>query len=175
MPPTLRSRAVLVCAVLLALAGFFAWPAGEDAGPARSAPSPLAAARGTPRDAGATRPPDPGRRPAAPASARLAPATLRDVAPAAPRERALLARALAEALPGVRSARDLDRLAELVLAARDLRGREAPARERDILLALSLEFERLAGAPMGDVISRLARPGELAPERARRADAEAAP
>jgi hypothetical protein len=83
-------------------------------------------------------------------------------------ERATLARALEEVLAREVEARDRDRLADLLLEARELRGREAPAREREILVVLSNEFERLAGAPMGDVVSRLpAGPGAPVPRPAR--------
>jgi hypothetical protein len=78
----------------------------------------------------------------------------------------LLMSALAEALERPRGPNDLEALADLLLEARALRGREAPAREREILLALSNEFERIAGEPMGNVVSRLGQPGDLAPRPA---------
>lgn len=71
---------------------------------------------------------------------------------------AMLARAVSAPLPEA----DRVRLADLLIEARELRGREAPGREREILLALAAEFERIAGEPMGSVASRLALPGELA-------------
>jgi hypothetical protein len=76
-------------------------------------------------------------------------------------ERWLLSAMLARASPRPLSQADRVRMADLLLDARDLRGRETPSREREILLALSDEFERIAGEPMGNVASRLALPDEL--------------
>lgn len=80
-------------------------------------------------------------------------------------ERWLLSALLANALRAPLAHADRLRLADLLLEARDLRSREAPAREREILLSLNTDFERIAGEPMGNVASRLAFPDEL-PARA---------
>ena len=68
--------------------------------------------------------------------------------------------------------RSLERLVDLLLERRALAaGNEPPAIARDLAVAIDQEFERLAGAPPGEVIARLSagqpgvvrRPGESAP------------
>jgi hypothetical protein len=135
--------------VALALALWLAWERPEaergaaDLAPAQRVPSDPA--RGTPdveqRGEATARRPDPSR----------------------DAERTLLEAQLARALPDSLSAADLQRLAELLLEARDPRRDEPPRVEREIQARIAEEFERIAGEPMGTVTSRLSTPSDSAP------------
>jgi hypothetical protein len=85
-------------------------------------------------------------------------------------EHTLLAAQLARALPDSLSAAELQRLAELLLEARDQRGNEPPRIEREIQVRIAEEFERIAGEPMGTVASRLSTPFDTAPRPPREPD-----
>lgn len=91
---------------------------------------------------------------------------------AAPRdERQRLAEGLRRTLGPDLPADDLERLASLVLESRDvMHGEESPVVRQEILRRIALEFERLAGEPMGDVISRLPRHEPDAPRPPRGAE-----
>ncbi len=82
-------------------------------------------------------------------------------------ERALLADQLARVLPETLSVAELQRLAELLLEARDLRVDEPPRIEREIQMRIAEEFERIAGEPIGTVASRLSTPFDTAPRSPR--------
>jgi hypothetical protein len=110
-----------------------------------------------------------GREPAPAGPARVA-GPGREAPAAPPRqardaERALLVTELSRALPGARSAAELERLAGLLLEARDAGAGEPPEIAREIRLRIAEEFERLAGEPLGDVASRIATPFDHAPRR----------
>lgn len=178
--PRRRGRASVILGVvaLVVAAGVLVRAGREGGAPGAAPPSGLAASPFTTAEAVPAGPAPPAPVAAAPhgvgAQAQAEPEPPSDPPPAAAPDpdparqqagRAWLVDALGETLPETTRAQDLERLADLLLEARDLRGRETPAREREILLTLSAEFERVAGAPMGDVVSRLPRaPFDLAPE-----------
>lgn len=159
-------RHALGCALLLIVLVASALLAGE-----RRAPGAQTAAPSRLRGAGAA------ALPASPATPLVSAGALPDGRAASPSpvaagplqsadepvegERWLLSAMLARASPRPLSQADRVRMADLLLEARDRRGRETPSREREILLALNDEFERIAGEPMGNVASRLALPDEL--------------